>query len=268
MIKIRASSLPSYSDCPRRSAASSFKWLVREAGYDLRERQHSIGAAVGTASHTAAIYNVKAIIEHGTPGTLADAIENGIIDYRKNAAGGILFDGTTVSNNEAERQIQTLGYYFYNDVLPKIQPAAAERYLPVVLGDGFMLTGHTDIESVSDDIDDLKFGSKMRPYHGQLGAYATIKQAHDKRETKQLKIWHMPRVSTKKQYPGTQKIVLDNELCIKSALSTIKRIKSDVTRFQATGDAWEFPANPMSMMCSDKYCPAWGTNFCDFGRKE
>jgi hypothetical protein len=36
-----------------------------------------------------------------------------------------------------------------------------------------------------------------------------------------------------------------------------------MAQFNATGDVNCFMANQMSMMCSDKYCPAWGTKFCE-----
>ncbi|CAO3439801.1 hypothetical protein [Azospirillum argentinense] len=28
------------------------------------------------------------------------------------------------------------------------------------------------------------------------------------------------------------------------------------------GDPWAFAANPSSKLCSDRFCPAWGTAFC------
>jgi hypothetical protein len=55
--------------------------------------------------------------------------------------------------------------------------------------------------------------------------------------------------------------------CENVAMSLIRKLERDYKEFLETGDPNTFLANPASMLCSEKYCPAWGTGFCQFGRK-
>jgi hypothetical protein len=41
-----------------------------------------------------------------------------------------------------------------------------------------------------------------------------------------------------------------------------ERIKRTVTELYDGGDIYAVPANPMSKMCSEKFCLIWGTDAC------
>ncbi|MEI6283433.1 MAG: hypothetical protein WCP82_12085, partial [Alphaproteobacteria bacterium] len=50
--------------------------------------------------------------------------------------------------------------------------------------------------------------------------------------------------------------------CEQAARTVLNRIDIAVQAFKRAGDAWSFIPNPSSMLCADRFCPAWGTDFC------
>jgi hypothetical protein len=262
-INIRCSMLPGYSDCPRRGAAKQFSDIITDAGFKLRDLPCSVGASLGTGCHVGSIMMADSVIDNGIAWSLSDAIEASIDKFRKLTESGVMWDNSTRQHGDAEKQIKILVNSFAKETLPIVKPVRTEysrcAYIPDV-----EITGHTDIES-DIGIDDLKFGSANRVYIEQLGAYSLVRKSEDKKPVKQLRIFHMPRVPIRKPYPGMAVYEYDVNEAEKSAWYTINMIKAQVKKFIETGNPWCFPANHMSMMCSDKYCPAWGTDFCKMG---
>jgi hypothetical protein len=164
-------------------------------------------------------------------------------------------------------QIKTLVGILYSEVIPSKRPRSIETKRTARVIEDFEITGSLDLEECDETISDLKTG-KLGCYHGQLGEYSLLKKAHTGTSAGKLIIDHVPRFKLSKPYPGTQKIEYDVAQCEIIAHSVTQRIVSDVKRFQKTANPWCFMANPMSMMCSKRYCPAWGSNFCEFGVKK
>lgn len=273
MINLRASMLPSFPDCPRRSAAKQWPDMIVSAGYELRQLERPIGTAVGDGGHEIARLSCIAKRD-GIALSEYDAIDAGIEKFRDSAATGAIYDETTSSRNDAEKQVQRVGTDFIHTVLPQVAPniieckdrenALVQR--AALIGNDVMITMHPDLETVDNTIEDWKFG-KLFPYCiPQLGGYSLGKQSNGSAKPDKLRMWHLPRVSLKKTYPGAQVYKYDVALCEKAAFAAILLIVSQVRKFQQSNNAWAFPANPMSMLCSDKYCPAWGTNFCEVGK--
>ena len=58
-----------------------------------------------------------------------------------------------------------------------------------------------------------------------------------------------------------------------AASNILRHIAGDLETFRngdpvrriLPGDPWAFQANPSSILCSPKYCPAFGTTFCHEG---
>lgn len=260
-IEIRSSMLPSYPDCPRRGAAKQFRELIINAGFTLRNLMPSIGAAIGTGCHSGAINLLNDVILSGVPGSKSDAEELSIIRFREQIELGVVWDSITCKNNDAEKQIRILLNSFLLEALPQIKPKFTEFARLAVLGE-IENTGHTDIETIENGIDDLKFGAQFRPYHSQLGDYAILRESMAGGKVESLRLFHMPRVSLKKNYPGMSVFHYDIRESKNAAWYTIRMIRGQVLKFIETKNPWSFPANPMSMMCSEKYCPAHGTDFC------
>ena len=265
MMIIRCSTLPHYNDCPRRAVANGYKRMIEDAGFKLRDRLNGIAAAVGTASHHGSGH-VMILKRDGFAWNLKDAQEISIEKFKTESAGEVIYDTTTPSKNVGEKQILRLVQAFCAMAAPTIQPEFIEKKKKATINDQFQLSGTPDIETVINELDDLKFGMKMKIFDSQIGGYILLRQAN-KLSTETAKVRHFPRTAINKPFPGQQIHNLDIKLCLRAAWGTIKLIMRDLTEFTNTGSEWSFSANPMSMLCSNKYCNAWGTNFCQFGRK-
>jgi hypothetical protein len=263
-IEIHASTLPSYADCPRRSAAKAFGRLVTDAGYEFRKSPAGIGAAVGTAVHAAADHIMQEKIKTDVLGDIVNAIEIGVEGFKKEISDGVVWDTTTENQNSAEKQIIRLLGSFYSEVAPLIKPKSTEINYRAAIADGFELTGRIDLEDLDESVHDWKTGSILKPYHGQMGTYSLLKKSVSL-IPKELVIHYLPRVSIKKNYPGAQRIPYDRALCERAAWSILQIIIRDIKNFQRTQNPWSFAANPMSMLCSEKFCPAYKTQFCEMG---
>jgi hypothetical protein len=267
MINIRASMLPSYNDCPRRAAANQWRPIITEMGFALREVSTSIGAAVGTSCHEAAKLMIECKMQ-GTQHKMTDIIDAAFSNLHKGTVAGVTLDNTTTSINEAEKQISVLALAFERDVLPSTESVELELQMKARITDDAEFTGRCDTEQVDETIDDWKYGSKMRYYGSQLGGYSILKKSRTGKSAKRVSIYHLPRVSVKKSYPGTARYFYNVESCEVAAFYAIQRIKADIDKFIKTQNPWIFPANPMSMMCSEKYCPAFGTSFCELTERK
>ncbi len=255
-ITIRASSLSSYSDCPRRSAARMFKRGLIDSGYEFRQTEPGIGAVIGTSVHEGVRYI------HETTDTLPNIIEIGIEKFRSQIENGILYDDTSPGPNIAEKQIQQISKAYFYIVAPKTNPVYVEHELSAAMSGNVRLTGHPDnIET--DTIRDLKTGTKAGKNYGQMGGYSLLAGANNIIcGSPQLIIDWIPRVSKNKPSAEPVEIHYDLVLCEDEAWLIMCNIINNYKSFLESGDIKSFPANYMSNMCSAKYCIAHGTDFC------
>jgi len=275
---IRPSSLAAWNDCARRAAASLFRTEVFNAGYSLRRTTNNVGASIGTATHAAARHALEAIADSGKLCAVGDAVENGVEAYRSDISHGVLFDSVTANNNTAEKQIERMAKVWYAANEAGTAPVMIEKRLEADLGDGFILSGQVDLVANDPDnlrrglaLRDLKTGQKISSYLFQLGAYSLILRTHDWAVTR-LVADFIPRVGLNRAVGGVVEIEQPQPLAEQSATDVIIDIKSSLRRFEkrlktgAAAPEGAFRANPMSLLCGEKFCPAWGTNFCKVWR--
>lgn len=278
-IFIRASSLPSYPDCSRRSAARMFKREVLAAGYHLRTLDSSIGAAVGSSVHAGAAMILSEKATTGTPAPLDAATDAAITELRRRICDeGAMYDRETPNINEGEQQAVTMTKAYYHFVAPKVSPVLVERRLEASVPFsklGFVLSGQQDVLAREPGkVRDLKTGKMRGNYKPQLGAYALLAKSHpevlDGVPIQGAVEDFVQRVSYKKPQPSPESFVHDLTGAEKAAVSLLRLIEDHLTlfrhgdqsRYLMPGDTWAFPANPSSKLCGEKYCPAFGTNFC------
>lgn len=276
---IRCSSLPAYPDCPRRTAARLFGAEITEAGFALRQLPPTVGAATGTAVHHAAAVMLRAKRDGHTVAP-DEAIEQAIAGFREETAQGAVWDDTTPERSTAETQIAREARMYAARVLPTADPLIVEntwpgetepRRLRADLGDGFELSGHIDLGTRQHDLDDLKTGALWRPYQAQHGGYSLLLRSQpDGFDSRQLRMTWIPRTPKSKPQAEPRVEVYDKTTCEQAAWHTAQQMKRDLTAFRDGGsaDPWVFAANPNSMVCGSKYCPAHGTDWCALGRKE
>jgi hypothetical protein len=266
-LTIRVSALPSAQDCERRTAGKVVPKLVAEAGFSLRQLAPSIGAAVGTATHAAVSFTLKRKIETGELPPLADALENAFIKFREEIAPGAEWDDTTPNRQIAEYQVEQLTRA-YLPIAATVSPILVEAELRAQVAPGVELVGHVDLYATNDELDDLKTGALVRPYQSQLGGYSLLLKSQ--RDEHGAALYGVKRAGTtfikrvRKGKPQPEPIrtsynVHSAEMDAHKALGDFVR---DIQAFKKTGSPWEFPSNPNSLMCSPRYCPAFGTKFC------
>jgi len=266
MIKIRASYLSSYTDCPRRNAAKMFKGIIEESGINFSSVKKQVGAAIGTGVHTGAKYLMKEKLM-GEMCKLDHIVEISTETYRSEIEEGILYDTISPSNNVAEGQIKAISRAYFHLVAPNIKPVDVEKEFTATIGDNYTIIGHPDIVSYSG-INDLKTGGgNLRTYYEQMGAYLLLVKSNQKSsQDKKLIINWVPRVPKNKPAAVPVEIEYNSSLCEKSAYSIIKRIIFDFNNYLENKDPECFPTNFMSILCSPKYCIAHGTNFCELSK--
>lgn len=265
---IRASSVPNYPDCPLRWAAEHLRGEVETMGYELRRLPRHVGAANGTAVHKAGAHLLTGKMETGELEDADAAIEIGIESLRSQAGEAeILWDGTTPEMNTAEQQILRQVVVYRNDVAPGLEPVTVEQSYEAEIKPGFVVRGHPDV-LVPMDLHDLKTGKTTRNHAGQLGTYALLARSAGEKADRAY-IDFIQRVSLKTRQPRPEREEYDVAHAEQHAYRVIQRIVRDVEAFRETGDLQgAFLANPSSFLCSDRYCPAWGTQACSAWRKK
>ena len=267
-MNIRASMLPGYADCPRRAVAKQYRRRFQADGYEFRELPPSVGSSVGTAVHAAtAALNIS--LWRGEAPNVDQAVDSAITAMVDELSKGAVWDDTTPNLNTAQLQVKRMAAVYVPRMPFTINGAPAveiggEEGLKADCGDGWELTGHPDLIDADRVLEDTKTGAVVRPYQGQLGGYSLLVRSNNICELTGLGMRYIPRIGkTKFQTPPIYTGYPVGP-CERNATGTILRIKADMKIYNETGDLERaFPCNQSSMMCSDKYCPAKGTRFCE-----
>ncbi len=267
-ITVRASSLSGYADCPRRTAAKTLKGEVEAAGYSLRETPNNIGAIVGTAMHSGAAVSLTHKMRYGALGNATEAehvaLESLTEEMQKSE---MLWDKATPDNNTAQQQTLRMVGALRSTILLTITPLEVEKRLQAIVSENIILSGQVDV-NLEDGITDWKSGTVRRANGPQYGAYLLLGRSNNIGNAHKATEYYVPRTTLKKEQPRPEVHPYEQAAAEQSAVSVLKHIERDLLDFRITGDRNAFLANPSSVLCSDKYCPAWGTNFCKDHKKK
>lgn len=261
---IRASSLPSYSDCARKTVAQNYPKLVEEAGYALNPRSQHIAGVLGTAFHAACAVVLRAI-QAGAQVSAETAKTAALESYDATLAGGIEWDNTTpeVAVLQLNRMIDSWIPYGIT-----LKPAQVEQELTATISSDYKLRGHLDLRTEDGVIHDHKTGArKGASCASQLGGYSLLARANGLSVTG-LSRDFMRRTPRMKTQDEIQQQALNVRECELAATHTIERIATELDKFKATGNPWVFNANPNTIVCGQRFCPAWGTKFCTLGESK
>jgi len=276
-MNIRASMLPGHPDCTRRSMARQYRKSFEQEGYSFNQLAPSIGSSAGTATHTGIGELFKAKWQ-GQAMNLDTAVDVALAEFRTEVEKGATWDETSPNANVAETQIRNMITAYMKGPAQTEMPLtvqiegqdapAIELELKANAGDGWMLTGHVDLVTSEYIIRDFKTGAVNREYFSQLGAYSLLlrSQKYITASIELTKDFIQRCKKTKPQEPCVSKSypVRASEA---AASGLIKSIKREWTLYQACKDLDEaFPANLHSMMCTPKYCLAFGTDFCSLSK--
>lgn len=263
---LRASSLTEFPDCERRFASRHLADLVGAAGFQLRRLPMQIGAKVGTAVHAGAAHLLRHKIATGENvldgnGALMQAAQEvGVESLRAEVNQGAVWDEVSPTINTAEHQTRRMLFSYAMTIVPTIQPVAVEQELVARFSPRIRLIGHLDI---AEDlgIDDNKTGARQRPNHPQYGAYSLLRRSNGA-EVSRFREHYVPRVPIKQDQPVPTTTTYPVETCEQAAHAVLGRVEESIKRFEKSSNPWEWIPNPASMLCSDRFCSAWGTSFC------
>jgi PD-(D/E)XK nuclease superfamily len=272
---IRVSSLAGYTDCPRRSAARIFWREITAAGFRLRKLPTSIGAIIGTAVHAGAAH------------VLGEKAATGRLPYRTRAidcsrealangvnSGEVQFDapnGPTQTFRDAVDQTTRMAGVYHDTIAPTINPIIVEERFEADVGGGVVLSGQPDLICREPGrIRDLKTGQRMpASFAPQLGAYSLVVRSHGY-PIESAAIDYVKRVRPSKPQPAPVTVEAAIAHAETAAANILRMITTDINTFRngdpyrriLPGDVWSFAANPSSVLCSAKWCPAHSTEFC------
>jgi hypothetical protein len=276
-IVIRCSTLSRYSDCPRRTIASTNRAVIEAAGFKLRRLGRGIGAAIGTAQAATWKFCLAEKAATGLLPPLSVATDHTTQSLADELAGEVEFDGPSgVTHNARDAQLQSLAITgaYYRVIAPTIEPILVEQRLEAEIEPGIILSGQPDLICREPNrVRDLKTGARRPGSHApQLGGYSLLARTHGL-DIESAAIDFVQRVAVRKPQPDPVSHPVPIAPAETAAASIIKHIAGDLATFRngdperriLPGDPWAFMANPSSMLCSPKYCPAFGTEFCREG---
>ena len=270
-IIVRASSLPNWPDCERRAAATVFRRDVEAMGYVLNDRPGSIGGPIGSGVHAGARRILDHKIRTGEPGPLDDATDAAVETLRELTAPGFIGDREAPDLNAAETHVVRMTRTYREQVAPQVQPTTVEERLEADAGHGIVLTGQADvIAREPGQVRDLKTGKSLGNYRAQIGAYSLLARSNGIADIQSSAIDFIQRGSLKKPQPDAVIRTIPVAEAETAAVNVLRRMGAAIKVFREgderlrlmPGDPWAFLANPSSMLCSAKWCRAWGTDFC------
>lgn len=268
---VRASSLPQFADCPRRFAARTLAAELIAAGYKINKNMRtSIGAKIGTATHAGAAYLMSEKMKSGEIGNQTEAEHRAMDEFTQSMQEGIIWDDTSPNQSDSQKQLVRMLKVFRHGIAPDIRPFAVETRLEAAFDEDFIVSGQSDLQLLElESIDDLKTGTKPGRHFAQIGSYSLLaRTAYPDIHVSKLRVNFIPRVSVNKPQPEAVIEEYNQVVAENAALSTLKQIKHTIDDFRKALKENNMPpehvflANPSSMLCSEKYCSAFGTNFC------
>jgi len=271
---IRCSALTGYPDCNRRGAARLFWREISAMGFRLRSTPRGIGAAIGSAVHKAAEIILKEKAETGNlpPSTIAaDCAAETLAESMRE---GVEFDRTTANRVEGEVTAVGMARAYYRVVAPEVEPIIVEERLEAEVAPGLILSGQPDVVArephrVRDLKTSLRDGGSHAP---QIGGYSLLARSHGL-DIQEAAVDNIKRVAIGKPQPDPISKPVAVAQAETAAINILRHIEGDLATFRngdpvrriLPGDPWAFQANPSSILCSPKYCPAFGTEFCREG---
>jgi hypothetical protein len=274
---VRASSLNGVADCELRSIADQFPSLIEDAaGVAPRKRKPHIGTAMGSALHNA----VRHVL---TTGTLDGALDIGKKALAEEVKEEFIEDDVTKDVDMAHAQMERMLAAWY-PLSKTYQIAFTELNLGkpekpgepdnrVTLGKTslpsndeefieFLGSGHIDVVTLTPSIIDHKFGKNKPNSIIQMGFYSMLLRTKMGQAVKGLEQHWTPRRTLKKEQPEPEVTEYNVSIAERLAWGVKERIKRTVTELYDGGDIYAVPANPMSKLCSEKFCLIWGTDAC------
>ena len=286
---VRSSSLPGLPECELRWFARAFPDLVYDAGFRLRNIRPSIAAPLGSGCHAGAAHLLDAKMKRGGINArvdVTDSIDRAVHEFRRitvetEAEPDDLTPNLPIGIGQVSRMM-----FAISDHVKTLFPIRVERRLTAIVPETCIrLSGQPDnVDGLggplcdTDDlaIRDLKCGRRYWWADPQLGAYAFLEDAQGRAKVKDVKVDWCPRVAYSREQPPVQVVDVNLNDAKRIAWSILHESHRAVTRWTygsleaqiKPGCPDVLMANPSSRLCSARWCPAWGTDFCRHGKRD
>lgn len=273
---LRASSLAGWSNCNLMSLCEQHPQLVEEqTGYALRKKQPHIATAMGSALHDAVRFAL-------TNKTLDGAFDRARKKLHDEIKEEFIEDEVTKDITVAETQMQRmLEAWFPHSLTYDIAYTELNLGKPEKEGDPdmrvdlgatvatgsqqaitFLGSGHVDAITITPKLIDHKFGRNKPKGIVQYGFYSLLLKSKLGIHLKGIEEHWTPRRTINKPQPPTVITEYDVATAENLAWHVKEDVKRVITRFVDDGNPHAVPQNPSSMLCGEKWCPAWGTPIC------
>ena len=237
---------------------------IKEAGYTLREIVSHVGASVGTGTHAAVASCMSAKMTTGELGNQTEDEQRGIASLEEQVGYGVVWDPTTPNLSTGQKQVVRMYRSYRAGVAPAVQPTAIERRLEFRTRRGNVLSGQVDL--VERGLRDVKTGVLQRYNLAQYGAYSLLERAAQG-EVAFLVEDYIKRVDIDKEQPAPVEVQYPVALAERVAANVIADVEEKYARFIASGDNLVFRANAGSVLCGDRFCPAFSSTWCEEHRR-
>jgi hypothetical protein len=244
---------------------------ISSMGFRLRSTPRGIGAAIGSAVHRAAEVILREKAESGSlpPSTVAaDCAAETLLDGLRQ---GVEFDRVTANQVEGEVTAVGMARAYHRVVAPEVEPIIVEERLEAEVAPGLILSGQPDVVAREPHrVRDLKTSIRDGGSHApQIGGYSLLARSHGL-DIAEAAVDSIKRVAIGKPQPDPISKAVAVAQAETAASNILRHIAGDLETFRngdparriLPGDPWSFQANPNSNLCSAKYCPAHGTEFC------
>lgn len=267
--RIRASSLPTYLDCQVRWAAQTQRRMVLEAGFTLREIGRPVGGIVGAGLHAGITVALRPLLSGLAVDSLARARDAAAAAVSQEFAEGrpVVMDQTTGSPGEARDQTVSMVGSLYERAVPAMRPVLLDpdTQIEARLHKDAFVSGKPDMIELGEQITDLKSGSNRKAAGAQYGAYALLRKSHGLPTKRIVEVFQR---RTKRTLDAPVITEIDVGAAERLASATLREAMMKLMAFSTTSDPLTFLPNPGSILCSSRYCPAWGTDFCHAHRTD
>lgn len=243
---------------------------INASEWGLRLRPQHVGAAVGSATHRGAEHIMTEFQRTGELGgeERVRAGREAALDRLSEdlGAGEMTYDSTTTGPNGATEAVGKLIPAYHASIDPAVPPFLVEAGLSMTIADTIVVTGHVDLWFIDETLEDLKTGRRYPAASSQYGCYSLLARANGHNVKPTFRQRYLPRVAAGKPQPAPVITDLPQGALERQALATAKAVKRSVEEFQRTGDPDSFLANPQTWLCSNRFCPAFGSKWCDAWR--
>ena len=256
---IRASGLPQYADCARRTATRLIPDQIREWGYSLNETPHHVGGLVGTATHAGVAHVLERKRESGTAYVDSETKDRAEAAFKQEAEHGVAWDDVTPKEDVALRQVNRMVGVYTDTIAQAVNVLAVEQKLELQTRAGHTLQGRVDL--TTEAVRDLKTGKFQSGNVAQYGAYSLLIRGNGG-QVEYVVEDYLKRVAWKEPQPAPVSSRYETPVAEAAAAAIVRRIEQDYATFMEAGDPVSFLANPNSVLCGARFCPAFGTDFC------